>query len=169
MKKYEDPFAPPSEVAARELDRVAHRIETAWGTAERLCLAAGPELAAKFNQQLERLNAALAAGNEAGISAAAGGMRRAWIALDAAARGTGQLPPGEAVFVGMHPDGYKVALYQPGASLSDLPEGALRVHVDMAIQHLPAIVLETFKAFGSPGAEGHRVRELPGGGDDIPF
>ena len=167
MRQDEDPFAPPAEVAVRELDRVAHRIETAWGTAERLCLAAGQDLAAKFNQQLERLNAALAAGNEAGISAAAGGMRRAWIALDAAARGTGQLPPGEAVFVGMHPDGFAVALYQPGASLPDLPEGAVRVHVDTAIQHLPAIVLETFKVFGSPGPEGHRVRELPS--DDIPF
>lgn len=174
MQQDEDPFAPPADISLRELDRVAHRVETAWGSAERLCRAAGAELATKFDAQLQRLHTAQDGNDDAKISAAAGGMRRAWLSLDAAARATGQLPPGEAVFVGMHPgyDGsepFKVALYQPGVSLADLDADCVRVHVDQAIRYIPAIVLQTFAAFGQPTAKGHRVRDLPPGGDEIPF
>ena len=101
-------FEVPLQDALQELDRVASRIESAWGGSERLRREVGPELSAKFEAQRELLDQALAAGADKRAAKAATAMRRGWLALDAEARRGGALPPAEAVFVGEHPAGCRV-------------------------------------------------------------
>jgi hypothetical protein len=148
------------------LDREAFRLETLWGDTYRLCAAVEPDLANRFRAQLDKLNAAIRDDDKPRIEKAAAAMRRAWLTLDAEARKAGHLPPGEAVFVGDHPSGRRVAMYQPGASIADIEDGALRMHIDEAIKFLPAEVLEV-KSYW-PGATVTAVsdKDLD---DEIPF
>ena len=139
-------FEVPLQDALQELDRVASRIESAWGGSERLRREVGPELSAKFEAQRELLDQALAAG--------------------------GALPPAEAGFVGEHPAGFRGVLYQPGASLGDLPRDHVRMHVDEAIKLLPPAVLKVKKEFARRGigsTVGKVTDDIPEGGDEIPF
>ena len=165
-------FEVPLQDALQELDRVASRIESAWGGSERLRREVGPELSAKFEAQRELLDQALAAGADKRAAKAATAMRRGWLALDAEARRGGALPPAEAVFVGEHPAGFRVVLYQPGASLGDLPRDHVRMHVDEAIKLLPPAVLKVKKEFqrrGIGSTVGKVTDDIPEGGDEIPF
>src|SRR5512147_2879673 len=88
-----DPQA-PSEYAIRAiidgLDQLACEMERKWGVG-RLRLLVGDLLRAKFDAQKDKLDAAIATKQEHYIRAQAEGMKRAWAALDKAAREAGRL------------------------------------------------------------------------------
>jgi hypothetical protein len=73
------------------LDELAHAMERKWGVG-RLRLIVSDFLRAKFDEQKDRLDAALQSGEERYVAAQVEGMRRAWSALDRAAHDTGAQP-----------------------------------------------------------------------------
>tara|TARA_R110002110_G_scaffold67528_6_gene184010 strand:- start:146 stop:631 length:486 start_codon:yes stop_codon:yes gene_type:complete len=147
------------------LDREAFRLETLWLNADRLCAAVEPGLAGRFRAQLDKLNAAIEADDKVRIAKAASAMRRAWLMLDAEARKAGNLPPGEAVFTATL-NGRRIAIYQPGASLGDIDDGALRMHIDEVVKFLPVEMLEVKRLW--PGATVTAVNDKDLN-DEIPF
>jgi hypothetical protein len=89
-----NPAAPPELVIKAILDGVdaiAQQMERKWGVG-RLRLVVGDALRIKFDSQKAKLDAAIAADEEAYIRAQAEGMRRAWLALDRAATESGAQP-----------------------------------------------------------------------------
>ena len=92
-----DPMAPSAyriQAMVDGLDHVAHAMERKWGVG-RLRLLVSDFLRAKFDEQKDRLDAAIAAGEERFVAAQVEGMKRAWAALDrsAADAGAKQLAP----------------------------------------------------------------------------
>ena len=73
------------------LDELAHAMERKWGVG-RLRLIVSDFLRAKFDEQKDRLDAALQSGEERYVTAQVEGMRRAWSALDRAAHDAGETP-----------------------------------------------------------------------------
>ena len=73
------------------LDELAHAMERKWGVG-RLRLIVSDFLRAKFDEQKDRLDAALQSGEERYVAAQVEGMRRAWSALDRAAHDAGEQP-----------------------------------------------------------------------------
>jgi hypothetical protein len=73
------------------LDQVALAMERKWGVG-RLRLLVSDFLRAKFDEQKDRLDAALQSGEERFVAAQVEGMRRAWQALDRAAHEAGTSP-----------------------------------------------------------------------------
>jgi hypothetical protein len=73
------------------LDQVALAMERKWGVG-RLRLLVSDFLRAKFDEQKDRLDAALQSGEERFVAAQVEGMRRAWQALDRAAHEAGATP-----------------------------------------------------------------------------
>ncbi len=90
----DDPMVPPAyriQAMVDGLDQVALAMERKWGV-DRLRLLVPDLLRAKFDEQKDRLDQALATNNEIFVCAQVEGMRRAWDALDRAAREAGQAP-----------------------------------------------------------------------------
>ena len=73
------------------LDQVALAMERKWGVG-RLRLLVSDLLRARFDEQKDRLDQALATNNEGFVRAQVEGMRRAWYALDRAAHEAGEAP-----------------------------------------------------------------------------
>ena len=85
------PVAYRIEAMVDGLDQVALAMERKWGVG-RLRLLVSDFLRAKFDEQKDRLDAALRSGEEQFVSAQVEGMRRAWQALDRAAHEAGETP-----------------------------------------------------------------------------
>ncbi len=73
------------------LDEIAHAMERKWGVG-RLRLLVSSFLRAKFDEQKDRLDAAISSGEESYVRAQVEGMTRAWEALDSAATEAGEKP-----------------------------------------------------------------------------
>ena len=73
------------------LDQVALAMERKWGVG-RLRLLVSDFLRAKFDEQKDRLDAAIRSGEERYVTAQVEGMKRAWAALDRAAHDAGEQP-----------------------------------------------------------------------------
>ena len=73
------------------LDQVAHAMERKWGIG-RLRLIVSDFLRAKFDEQKDRLDAAISSGEERYVASQVDGMKRAWAALDRAAHDAGEQP-----------------------------------------------------------------------------
>jgi hypothetical protein len=71
------------------LDQVAIAMERKWGL-DRLRVIVSDCLRAKFDEQKDRLDAAIQSGEERYVAAQVDGMKRAWSALDRAAHDAGQ-------------------------------------------------------------------------------
>lgn len=82
------PVAYRIQAMAEGLDQVAYAMERKWGVG-RLRLLVPDLLRAKFDEQKDRLDAALRSGEEEYVATQAEGMRRAWAALDRAAHEAG--------------------------------------------------------------------------------
>lgn len=96
------------------LDEVAVAMERKWGVG-RLPKLVGPELAAKFLAQADKLNAALAVKLTDAIVAHAGAMERAWKALDKAAIAAGAQPMAPVIWQAVIPStGEVVAIVRTG-------------------------------------------------------
>jgi hypothetical protein len=73
------------------LDEIAHAMERKWGVG-RLRLIVSSFLCAKFDEQKDRLDAAIRSGEESYVKAQVEGMTRAWETLDRAATEAGEKP-----------------------------------------------------------------------------
>ncbi len=73
------------------LDLVAHAMEQKWGVG-RLRLIVSSFLRAKFDEQKDRLDAAISSGEESYVKAQVDGMTRAWETLNRAATEAGENP-----------------------------------------------------------------------------
>lgn len=73
------------------VDQVAIAAERKWGVG-RLRLIVSDFLRAKFDEQKDRLDAAIATGDERYAGLQVDGMKRAWTALDRAAHDAGKIP-----------------------------------------------------------------------------
>ena len=73
------------------LDQVAIAMERKWGI-DRLRLIVSDFLRAKFDEQKDRLDAAIQSGDESHVRVQCDGMKRAWAALDRAAHDAGEQP-----------------------------------------------------------------------------
>lgn len=167
------------------VDQAAKTAEDAWG-AGRLPLLVSDELRAKFMRQGARFErvyaeawstAMLSRAQLDAVISAAGGMQRAWQALDKAARDAGHEPKSPDVWEAVLADGTVACIVRTNADASKvLRDGrALNVwtleEVARAIDHLPEVVCATKIAF--PGAQLMPERERAKGktffDDPIPF
>ncbi len=172
-----DPMAPPDYVIRAVLDgldQMASEMERKWGV-DRLRLLVSDLLRVKFDAQTGRLDAAIEADRVQYIQAQAEAMKRAWLALDAAATEAGHPP--------LSPEVWECTLPSTGEVVSMVRTEAEAHHVcrdgrvftldEIArlIDGLPEAVLEAKRIF--PGATVTDVRPRKPidwkKGDEIPF
>ena len=157
-----------------ELDKVAVDIERRWGV-DRLRELVSPELRERFDETLDRLNAAVGLSDVGGVEKHAAAMGRGWLALEKAAKAAGAreldgkhweaaLPDGRVLCVTeTRENAYKVSQDRPGCVVLSVPEIAAL----FAIWDGKGLVTEALAAF--PGAEIVRVRGKVELNDEIPF
>jgi len=157
-----------------ELDKVAVDIERRWGV-DRLRELVSPELRERFDETLDRLNAAVGLSDVGGVEKHAAAMGRGWLALEKAAKAAGAreldgkhweaaLPDGRVLCVTeTRENAYKVSQDRPGCVVLSVPEIAAL----FAIWDGKGLVEEALAVF--PGAEIVEVRERGELNDDIPF
>jgi hypothetical protein len=162
-----DPFA-SGKSNLELLDRVAFEMEQSWGV-DVLRLHVKAELRDKFDKMLEMLNDAIASDDQDRIDKCAGGMTRAWRALDAAARESGIKPARESVWVGKTNDGELVCVYTSAASIGELPRDVPRFHIDELVKFIPANVLHVKRVFEGAIVEDVRNKTEELGNDEVPF
>ena len=172
-----DPMAPSAyriQAMINGLDQVAHAMERKWGVG-RLRLLVSDLLREKFDEQKDRLDAAIASDEERYVRIHADGMRRAWQALDRAAVEAGEKPLAPEVWECVLPDtGEVVSLVRDEAEAHHIAREC-RVFTVTEIAKLIAglgeTVLEVKRQF--PGAAITGIRCKPpidwSRGDDIPF
>ena len=156
------------------LDQVAIAMERKWGVG-RLRLLVSDLLRAKFDEQKDRLDQAIAGNHEAFVRIHVDGMRRAWEALDRSAREAGETPLAPQVWECVLPDtGEIVSLVRTEAEAHHVArEGRVFTLAEIAtlIAGLGDAVLEAKKQF--PGAAVTAIRRKPAAdwsrGDDLPF
>jgi hypothetical protein len=156
------------------LDQVASAMERKWGV-DRLRLLVSDFLRARFDEQKDRLDAALRSGEERFVAVQVEGMRRAWAALDRAAHEAGAKP--------LAPEVWECVLPSTGEiiSLVRTPEEAHHVaregrvftvaEIAILIEALGDDVLTVKQKFPGAAVTGIR-RKAPidwSRGDDIPF
>lgn len=172
-----DPMAPPAyriRAMVDGLDEVAHAMERKWGVG-RLRLLVSDLLRAKFDEQIDRLDAAIASGDENRVRVQAAGMHRAWLALDRAAHEAGQRPLAPQVWECVLPDtGEVVSLVRTEAeALHVAREGRVFTTGEVAIliASLSDTVLEMKRQFPGAAVTGiQRTTPLDWGrGDPLPF
>jgi len=135
------------------LDEVAHAMERKWGVG-RLRLLVSDLLRARFDEQRDRLDAAIASKDEDRIRLHAQAMGRAWQALDRAAHEVGQRPLAPEVWECVLPgSGEVVSLVRTEAEAHHVArEGRVFTTNEVAIliASLSDTVLEVKRQF--PGA-----------------
>ena len=171
-----DPMAPSHYVIRATLDGVdvlAHEMERKWGIG-RLRLLVSDLLRAKFDAQKDKLDAAIEADREPYVRAQAEGMKRAWAALDKAARESGHQPLSPEVWECALPStGEVIAIVRTEPEAHHLCRDCRVFTLDeiaLLIDGLPKAVLEAKRIF--PGATVARVNKLKidwEKGDDLPF
>jgi hypothetical protein len=157
-----------------ELDKVAADMERRWGV-DRLRELVSPELRERFDETLDRLNAAIGLSDVGGVEKHAAAMGRGWLALENAAKASGAreldgrhweaaLPDGRVLCVAeTREEAYKVSLDRPGCVVLSVPEIAAL----FSIWDGKGLVTEALVAF--PGAEIVEAREKVELNDEIPF
>jgi hypothetical protein len=171
-----DPMA-PSEYAIRAildgLDDVALTMERTWGVG-RPRLLVSDLLRAKFDAQKDKLDAAIATNQVSYIRAQAEGMKRAWAALDKAAREAGHPPLSPEVWECVLPSsGEVVALVRTDAEAHhvcrEMPVFTLG-EIGRLIEGLGPAVLEAKRVFPGAAVTAVRPPEIDWQkGDEIPF
>jgi len=156
------------------LDQVALAMERKWGVG-RLRLLVSDFLRAKFDEQKDRLDAALQSGEERFVSPQVEGMRRAWTALDRAAHEAGASPLAPQVWESVLPStGEIISLVRsPEEAHHVAREGRVFTVAEIAIliEALGDGVLDIKQKFPGATVTGLR-RKAPvdwARGDDIPF
>lgn len=165
------------------LDHLAGEMERKWGV-DRLPLLVSEQLRAAFYRQQDLLNDALGSGDLTLIDIQAGGMKRAWQALDQAAAQAGQKPLSADVWEVKLPKSGKIVAVVRTSAEAHLVAGPDRetwtlAEIACLIDGLDGKVAEIKRVF--PGAEITAIHktetpETPtkesfdwAKGDDIPF
>jgi hypothetical protein len=171
-----DPLAPP-EYAIRAildgLDHIALTMERTWGVG-RLRLLVSDLLCAKFDAQKDKLEAAIATNQMSYIRAQAEGMKRAWAALDRAAREAGHPPLSPEVWECVLPSsGEVVAIVRTDAEAHhvcrEMPVFTL-AEIGRLIEGLGSAVLAAKRVFPGAAVSAVRPPEIDWKkGDEIPF
>ncbi len=175
--RQDDTLAPSSyriQAMVEGLDQVVVAMERKWGVG-RLRLLVSDLLRAKFDEQKDRLDQAIAGNHEGYVRIHADGMRRAWEALDRSAREAGEVPLAPQVWECVLPEsGEIVSLVRTEAEAHHVArEGRVFTVAEIAtlIAGLGDAVLEAKKQF--PGAAVTAIRRKPAAdwarGDDVPF
>jgi hypothetical protein len=169
-------MAPP-EYAIRAiidgLDEVALAVERTWGVG-RLRLLVSDLLRAKFDAQKDKLDAAIVTNQVSYIRAQAEGMKRAWAALDQAAREAGHPPLSSEVWECVLPAcGEVVAIVRTDAEAHhvcrEMPVFTL-AEIGRLIEGLGPAVLEAKQVFPGAAVTTIRPRKIDWKkGDEIPF
>ena len=172
-----DPMAPPDHVIRAVLDgvdRTAAEMERKWGVS-RLRLLVSDLLRTKFDAQRDRLDAAIESDRVQYIQAQAEAMKRAWLALDAAATDAGHPTLSPEVWECVLPStGEIVSIVRTDAEAHHVCRDCRVFTVDeiaRLIDGLPEAVLAAKQVF--PGATVTDVRPRKPidwkKGDEIPF
>lgn len=167
------------------VDEAARLCEATWGVG-RLPMLVDVEMRAKFHRQGVRFADALEAAWDAkmltrdqltAVSSSAGGMERAWKALDAAARAAGHVPKDPEVWEAVLSDGSIACIVQTNADASKVIRDGRHLNVwtleevGRAIDAMPEVVRATKISF--PGAQVAAVTDRARGktflNDPIPF
>jgi hypothetical protein len=184
MKRAAQPLSPATEAMAPAayriramvdgLDQLALDMERKWGV-DRLRLLVSDFLRARFDEQKDRLDAALRSGEERYVAAQVEGMRRAWAALDRAAQDAGASPLAPQVWECVLPStGEIISLVRSGDEAHDVArEGRVFTTAEIAllIEALGEGVLSVKQKFPGATVTGIR-RKAPvdwDRGDEIPF
>jgi hypothetical protein len=171
-----DPLAPSDYAIRAILDGlvdVALAMERSWGVG-RLRLLVSDLLRAKFDVQKDKLDAAIATIRETYIRARAEGMKRAWAALDQAAREAGHPPLSPEVWECVLPaSGAVVAIVRPDAEAHHvcrtMPVFTL-AEIGRLIEGLGPAVLEAKRVFPGAAVTAVRPPEIDWEkGDEIPL
>ncbi len=156
------------------LDRLAVVMERKWGVG-RLRLLVPELLRARFDEQKDRLDAALRSGEERFVSAQVDGMRRAWAALDRAAHDADEKPLATDVWECVLPStGEVISLVRTDEEADHVArDGRVFTLAEVAIliEALGDDVLAVKQKFPGAAVTGIR-RKAPidwSRGDDIPF
>jgi hypothetical protein len=155
---------PSGSAMIEHLDRIATELELVWGG--HLQNHVAPELKAKFEAQQQKLDDAIASGDDELIAKRASAMARAWRALDAAARADGIKPADEALWIGKRRDGQLVCIYTSAAQFSVLPDHMPRFYIDELVNMIPTAALKAKEVWPDATIEGINKRDLD---DEIPF
>ena len=176
-----DPASDPASSSAYRiqamvdgLDELAHAMEQTWGV-DRLRLAVSDFLRAKFDEQKDRLDAALARDDERLVALQVDGMKRAWATLDRSAREAGALPLSPEVWECVLPEtGEIVSLVRTRADAHHVARDCrvfTLTEVALLIEALGHSVLQVKDRF--PGASIIELRAKPPidwtEGDPMPF
>jgi hypothetical protein len=152
------------------VDAVASAMERKWGVG-RLRLLVDAELRERFDRQAAKWNAAIWSNDLERVRAQAGGMTRAWQALDAAAEASGAEPLKPTVWEARMPGGRVFAFVRtlPEAHAVQRDNRAMEVWTVEEVARVLA-ALDPSKMIGVvkqefPGARVERVRALPEGMD----
>ena len=175
--RQDDALAPSSyriQAMVEGLDQVVVAMESKWGVG-RLRLLVSDLLRAKFDEQKDRLDQAIAGNHEGYVRIHADGMRRAWEVLDRSAREAGETPLAPEVWECVLPEsGEIVSLVRTEAEAHHVArEGRMFTVAEIAtlIAGLGDTVLEAKKQF--PGAAVTGIRRKPAAdwarGDDVAF
>jgi hypothetical protein len=156
------------------VDQVAIAAERKWGIG-RLRLIVSDFLRAKFDEQKDRFDAAMASGDERYIATQVEGMRRAWAALNRSAHEVGEIPLAPQVWECVLPStGEVVSLVRTTAEAHHVARECRVFTVDevaVLIDALGTGVLGVKQEF--PGATVTGIRRKPPvnweRGDPIPF
>lgn len=156
------------------LDQLARDMERKWGVG-RLRLLVSDFLRAKFDEQKNRLDAALRSDEERFVAAQVEGMRRAWTTLDRAAHEAGASPLAPQVWECVLPStGEIISLVRSGDEAHHVArEGRVFTVAEVAIliEALGDGVLNIKQKFPGAAVNGIR-RKAPVDwerGDEIPF
>ena len=167
----------PSEYAIRAildgLDPVAHAMERKWGVG-RLRLLVGDSLRARFDAQSDKLAAAIESNRETYVRAQAGGMKRAWAALDRAATEVGATPLSPEVWDCVLPEtGEVVAIVRSEAEAHHVARECRVFSLDEIAQLIAALgdtVLAAKRLFPGATVAGISKPKIDWQkGDEIPF
>ena len=172
-----EPLAPSAyriQAMVEGVDQIAAAMERKWGVG-RLRLLVSDLLRAKFDEQRDRLDAAIAANDETLVRVQVEGMRRAWETLERSALEAGEKPIAPEVWeCVLTSTGEVVSLVRTEAEAHHVArEGRVFTVVEIAtlIEGLGDTVLEAKKQFPGATVTGIR-RKAPidwALGDELPF
>ena len=176
-----DPATSPSAPGAYRiramldgLDELAADMDRVWGVG-RLRLLMSDALRAKFDEQRGRVDAAVASGEERFIQVQVEAMRRAWQALDRAARADDATPMSPEVWeVALPASGEVIALVRRDAGIAQVTDGRpafTLAEIAQLIEALGPEALEAKRVFPGAVVTGVRADEPFdwSKGDEIPF
>jgi hypothetical protein len=145
-----------------ELDLVIHKLTLKWGVG-RLQELAPPELKAKFDSQMKKLNDAIMNSDVILVQELIGGAGRGWLALEAAAVKAGHLPYEAQFWEVMAGDAvYRVVRFREDLETAPKGNSAALVCLDELVNGYHAQNVKTFskRAPETPEAQKPFVQDL---------